>query len=310
MPLRALELQPESYKKFDLVTVVYSKELDYLEIQARSIELYVPREYINNIIVITNDPSSAESYTIDPSWYGINADKLKIINYRDWGFSNSNLDNHSLYAGWENQQLCKLLVSQNVESEWYYVLDAKTWFVNPIQYEKLFSKDGKSNNKRIPVNKNFDTAVPAINQQFGIDLKQAIGPGGVPFCFHTDSVKEMITHITTVANPTEKFHDFFLSRVAVSNPNPITEFMLYSGYLLKKYGDYKSLYIDDETIFQYFAQNVSDTDTAKFDELLIRMHDFGCMTVSVHKRALVKLKLYQLRNWIGFLTEKNLVLDN
>ena len=260
--------------------------------------------------MITNDPASAESYTIDPSWYGINADKFKIINYRDWGFNNSNLDNHLMYAGWENQHLCKLLVSHNVESEWYYVLDAKTWFVNPIRYENLFSKDGKSNNKKIPVNKNFDRTVLAINQQFGIDLKQVIGPGGVPFCFHTDSVKEMITHIATVSNPTEKFHDFFLSRAAVDNPNPITEFMLYSGYLLKKYGDYKSLYIDDETTFQYFAQNVADTDTTEFDELLIRMHDFDCMTVSVHKRALVKLKLYQLRNWIGFLTEKNLVLDN
>lgn len=298
-------MQLESYKQFDLVTVVYSKELDYLEIQAKSIELYVPQEYINEIIVVINDSVPCD---IDPNWYGVNSNKLKIINYTDWGFKNHHLENSGhLSAGWINQQLCKLLVCQDVASEWYFVLDAKTWFVNRIHYDKLFSSEGKSNNKSVDIHANFSKAIPSINQQYGLDIQRAIGPGGVPFCFHTNTVKEMIKQITTVSNPTETFVDFFLLRAPVENTNPITEFLLYSGYVLKKYGSYKSLYVDRHDIFLYAPCNVSENDVSNFDQLLEDMKMTNCITASVHKRALAKLKLYQLKNWIDFLISKNLV---
>jgi hypothetical protein len=197
-------------------------------------------------------------------------------------------------------------VSQNIESEWYYVLDAKTWFITPILYNNLFAKDGRSNNKIIDIHSNFNKAVPAINQQFGVDMQQTIGPGGVPFCFHTDTVREMITHITTVSNP-GTFHDFFLLRAKVELSHPITEFTIYCGYVLQKYSNYDTLYTGTTGPAAYHVQNVAQSDTTQFDLILARMKTPNCLTASVHKNALASLKLYQLRNWISFLSHKKLI---
>ena len=62
----------------DLITVVYRPEIYYLEIQARSIELYLDSDFIHNIIIVVNDQDDVANL-IDVNWYGKNKDKVKEI---------------------------------------------------------------------------------------------------------------------------------------------------------------------------------------------------------------------------------------
>lgn len=300
----------------DFVTVVYNDELNFLETQARSIELYVPREQIGKIIVILNEelnkplPEDNIPCVVDPAWYGINADKVQIFDYHDFGYTNYNYD-YSFRAGWENQQLCKLLAAKLVQNEWYCVLDAKTWFVNPFNYFNFVSGDAhKFNIREIEWHPGFAESVKSINRELGIDMKTAIGPAGVPFFVHSNTVLEMMQYIENVVHPGEKFHDFFLTRSKVEHPGFITEFCLYSGYILKKYGHFNELYHVDPTNCSrnITPVNIDTQDLHRFNELFVLMQHPIVTTVSIHRNAVAKLKLHQLKLWLNFLEQRNLIL--
>lgn len=293
--------------KIDLATVVYSEELNFLKTQARSIELYVPSENIGTIFVIINQESG--SCDVDPSWYGVNSDKVKVINYRDWGFVNYN-EHYSHRAGWQNQQLCKLLIAKESDTEWYAVLDAKTWFVNPLDLSKLFT-DNKYHARLIKWHEHFSASVDSVNKQFSINMIETIAPAGVPFFFHRQTVLDMIEYIETVANPDEKFHDFFLLRSRVENPGYITEFCLYSGYIIFKHEHLGHLYHISSVDYTLTPVNIDvyniPEDINRVDELLDSMHDPKTVTASVHRNTIARLSPRQLRRWLDFLEERNLV---
>lgn len=293
--------------KIDLATVVYYEELNFLETQARSIELYVPSENIGTIYVIINQESG--SCDVDPSWYGVNADKVKVIDYHDWGYSNYN-EQYSHRPGWQNQQLCKLLIAKESNTEWYAVLDAKTWFVNPLDLSRLFT-DNKYHARLIRWHGNFHESVKSINLQFSIDMKDTIAPAGVPFFFHRQTVLDMMEYIETVANPDETFHDFFLLRSRVENPGFITEFCLYSGYIIFKYQNFDHLYYIGTTNYTLTPVNIDVYNIPKsihrIDKLLDDMHDPKTVTASIHRNTIARLSPRQLRRWLDFLEERNLV---
>lgn len=298
--------------KIDLATVIYYDELNYLETQARSIELYFPRDSIGNIFVIVNQEKNKPleqdnvDCIVDPAWYGINADKVKIIDYHEWGYTNYN-DQFSYRAGWQNQQLCKLLISKEVQTEWYAVLDAKTWFINPVDLEQVFTNN-KYNIRTAGWHQHFIPSTKSVELHFGIDLNEAISPGGVPFIFHTNTVLDMINYVETVAAPTEKFHDFFLARCRTEHPGYLTEFCLYTGYVIKKHGSIGNLYNVDFSVATLTPINIDvfNIHHCDVDLLLQEMRTPAINTVSVHRNAIPLLKMYQLKSWMDLLTERNL----
>lgn len=298
--------------KIDIATVVYYEELNFLETQARSIELYFPRESIGNIFVIINQEKNKPleqdnvDCIVDPAWYGANADKVKIIDYHNWGYTNYN-DQYSFRAGWQNQQLCKMLVAKEVQTEWYAVLDAKTWFIKPINLDNVFT-DNKYNIRTSSWNPHFVPSTKSVELHFGIALDEAISPAGVPFVFHTDTVIDMINYIETVAAPTEQFHDFFLTRCRPEHPGYLTEFCLYTGYVIKKHGSIHNLYnvdfsADTITPVNIDVCNIEHNDV---DFFLNEMRSPIIDTVSIHRNAIPRLKMHQLKAWMDLLEERNL----
>lgn len=302
--------------KIDLATVIYHDELNFLETQARSIELYFPRENIGNIFVIINhepkNPHRDETIpcVVDPNWYGINADKVRIIDFHQWGYENTNVFD-SMNAGWQNQQICKLLISAECQHDWYCVLDAKTWFIQPIDLSKVFTNNKFHCRTTFDHHPKFRESVNTVNGQFGIDIQECITPGGVPFFFHRQTVLDMINHIETISNPEEKFYNFFLRRCKVEHIGYITEFILYTGYIIFKYKSITHLYqvgTQHQTLtpVNIDARNLPENGCWAND-LLDHMQDPKTTTVSIHKDTLAKLTPYQLKRWADFLTEKNLI---
>ena len=201
-------------------------------------------------------------------------------------------------TGWENQQLLKLLAAAQATSEWSMVLDAKTWFVTPVNVKNLFDLQGRANVGRCPVFPQFVDSQQYVQQHFDVTLNQVIGPAGVPFLFHTQSIQQLI-------NSEPNFINFF--QTALRWPHLVTEFYLYSGWLLKCYGSYDALY--NKTQY-YDCVNLADWQVNEFDSFLFRaQHTPKVATASIHRRAYSQLSQQQIDAWCRWLQELELIDD-
>ena len=90
----------------DIITVVHQPEMPFLELQAKSIELYFEDNFVNSIQVIVNDNNSVCDL-IDKSWWGKYQDRVNIVPYSLYNYE-------CRVNGWENQQLCKLLAASQL----------------------------------------------------------------------------------------------------------------------------------------------------------------------------------------------------
>jgi hypothetical protein len=276
------------HQLIDLITVVFEPELYLLELQARSISLYIDHLRIKNIYIVVNDDSSICDL-IDPLWWGINHNKVNIIHRSAFGVDPT-LD------GWSSQQLYKLCAANIAESEWSMCLDAKTWFVQTLDWARLFDDGGRIKFTSLPTIPVFRPAQLSIEKYFEIELPRVIGPGGVPFMFHTETVKDMINYIPD-------FFEFFCTNVKL--PSYMTEFMLYSGFVIKKYNTYDTLY---STTQHYQVTNLADWQINKFDSMLNRMGHDNNLTISIQGRAYPHLSESQMDKWCEFLLTKHIIL--
>jgi len=274
----------------DLITVVFEKEIPLIEIQARSIELYIDTDIIKNIYVVVNDEDSIVDQ-INPNWWGVHSNKVQIIPRSKYGVD-------STLIGWDSQQMYKLFAAESAESSWSMCLDAKTWFVQKLQWDNLFDEHSRVKFRSMPVIPVFKSAQEFLEKFYNIDMKEVIGPGGVPFMFHTETVKSMFKELKI------PFLEFFSTHVRL--PANITEFMLYSAYVIHKNRDYSSLYSKSQ---YYHIQNLADFQIDQFDEILENMTYPVTLTASIHLRVYPLLSEQRFERWCNFLLEKNLTTN-
>lgn len=274
----------------DLITVVFAEEIPLIEIQARSIGLYIDSNRIGNIYVVVNDKDSVVDL-LDKKWWGANEDKVQIIPASHFGVADT-LD------GWSSQQLYKLLAARDCLSSWSMCLDAKTWFVNQLEWDHIFLSN-KANFTQFPTAPVFDNAKKFLEHYYQKPLLNIIGPGGVPFLFHSPTVKNMIIDIEKREN--NLFFNWFVENLLW--PNQVTEFMLYSAYV----NNMRS-YFDLYTGKQYYSiTNMAEWEVDKFEELFKRMQSEKNLTASIHRKAYKMLSQEQLDQWTSFLFSKKLV---
>ena len=272
---------------FDLISIVFRDEIQFLQTQAKSISKYLPAKNINQIRIVVNDTDDV-CELIDTSWWGDNAHKVVITPVSAW--------NLNIYTnGWESQQLCKLLAAAESNTEWSYSLDAKTWFVNNLDIVKCFP-NGKYNSGTLDVFPVFEPAQQFVQNLYNIKMPKTLGPGGVPFMFHTKTVKALVDSI-------EDFPTFFQN--SVTYPNHVTEYYLYSGYVLHTHGTYSKLYND---VFLYDVVNIAHFEIDKFDEYYAtRFYKPNVLTASIHRAVYAGLTTEQLEQWDKFLTLKGII---
>lgn len=270
----------------NFITVVFQDELPLLEIQAQSIDLYVSD--LDQITIVVNDTADVADY-INPEWWGKHASKVVVT-----------LGNQYNITGWESQQLLKLQAAADSTSEWSMVLDAKTWFIKELDYNKLFV-DGRPRVGNVSGKPNvFAEGRAFIENYYNIQMPTIIGPNGVPYMFHTETVKQMISEF-------DDFGNFFQTNVR--SPNFITEFFLYSGYVIKRYGSIEKLY---ETNYNYlFPVNISANEANEFQTIFnnIRRYPNSVLTASIHRNTYQHLTREQLLTWVLFLEERQLICN-
>lgn len=270
----------------DICTVVFEQELPILKLQARSIEQYCTGLGIRNIYVVINDDETLVE-KIDPAWWGSLAPLVLIIPRTAFSTAWSE-------DGWLSQQLWKLLVPSMSYNTCTMVLDAKTIFVKSITLKDVFNDQGKITTGIMDLYPVFEPARQIVNKTYNIDLQQQIGPGGVPFVFHNDTVRLMIAETTLITQ--QSFPTWFQSQ------GRLTEFVLYSGYVQYKYGSLDKMYAKDTVIS---PANMCHSEVAIADKKIEMMKT--ATTVSIHRRAWEKLTDEQKIKYKHLLIDRGIV---
>jgi hypothetical protein len=271
----------------DIVTVVFAAEIPVLRLQAQSIDLYCRRIGVRNIYVVVNDHESV-AQQIDPAWWGAFAPQVLIVPRTVFSTEFSN-------NGWLGQQALKILTASISHNVWSMILDAKTVFVRDLDPAELVDSQGRLRVGQMPVYQVFEPARQIVNEFYQINLDSQLGPGGVPFFFHNDTVRLMIAEAAFRAR--QNFPQWFQSQ------GRLTEFVLYSGFLKHRFGGFEAFYSADNAVFPC---NICHSEVARFDDKLAEMTQPTTNTVSIHRDAWTQITPEQQQQYRDYLISRGI----
>jgi hypothetical protein len=140
----------------------------------------------------------------------------------------------------------------------------------------------------------FEASRDIANVLFGTNLQQQLGPGGVPFVINTKQVRDMIAWIQHHTG--ESFADWFQQQ------GRLTEFILYSAWILYRTGSLNSMY--DTDLNTIVPVNVCHSEVLAFDRKFKEMQH--STTVSIHRRAWTQLLPEQQTQYTDFLASRGI----
>lgn len=272
----------------DICTVVFRDEIDILKVQANSLALNATEIGIRNIYVVINDEETVVS-EISPDWWGPLADKVLVV-------PRSAFSAPWVTDGWLSQQMFKILAASTSYNTWTMILDAKTILVQPLDLRQIFDSQGRAQMGSLPVYPVFADSQRIVEQLFDIKIDQQIGPGGVPFLFHNDTVRLMISDIFLLAKT--NFPAWFQQQ------GRVTEFVLYSGYVQYKLGSIHKMYSPNQVIHPV---NLCHSEVNSFDRKIKEMQDPNVTTVSIHRRAWTQLTPEQQHQYRSLLIDRSIM---
>jgi hypothetical protein len=272
----------------DIVTVVFEPEILILRAQAQSLALYGQKLGIRNIYVVLNDSETIASQ-IDPAWWGPLANTVLVIPRT--AFSTPFVEN-----GWVSQQVLKLLAASMSYNTYSMIMDAKSLLVKEIDPAEFISDTGQIHTGLLDIYPVFEPSRKITNELFDIDLKKQLGPGGVPFIMHNDTVRMMIAE-TTIRTKTS-FPYWFQQQ------GMLTEFILYSGFVQFLCGDLTVLYSDKNKLGTQV--NVSHDEVDQWNQKFFQMTRLNTFSVSVHRTAWKNMLLQQRNEYKEFLIQRGI----
>lgn len=272
----------------DIVTVVFEQEIPVLQAQAQSIALYGQKLGIRNIYVVLNDVETIASQ-IDPSWWGPLANSVLVI-------PRTAFSTPFVADGWVSQQVLKLLAASMSYNTYSMIMDAKSILVKEIDPAEFISDSGQIQTGLIDVYPVFEPSRKITNELFDIDLNQQIGPGGVPFIMHNDTVRMMIAE--TTIRTKQSFPTWFQLQ------GMLTEFILYSGFVKFLCGDLTMLYSDKNKLGTQV--NVSHDEVDQWNQKFFQMNRPNTFSVSVHRTAWKNMLPLQRNEYKEFLMQRGI----
>ena len=272
----------------DIVTVVFEQEISILRAQAQSIALNCQRIGIRNIYVVLNDTETIAGQ-IDPAWWGPLSSNVLIIPRT--AFSTPFVED-----GWLSQQVLKLLTASMSYNTYSMILDAKTLFVRELDPATVVDETGRILTGRCPIYPVFEPSKKIVEQLFEIELTEQLGPGGVPFIVHNDTVRMMIAEITLRTRT--PFPTWFQQQ------GMVTEFILYSGFVKFLCGNLEVMYDRQNKLGGIV--NVSHDETVHWLTKINQMNNRNTLTVSVHRGAWQKLTAQQRQEYRDLLLQRGI----
>jgi hypothetical protein len=295
----------------DLVTVVFSREMELLRRQARSIARFLAPEGLGRIRVIVNDRDEdacvAAVEAVRPE-YGALADRLEVVRpatlfalrpralgpqgVRQWlrylatrhrrrspfgqkGGWNGN-------RGWAVQQALKLAAARLGEGRFVLILDAKNHFIRPVSVASFVSPEGRARTyTNRPGDKQWSWIPPSF-RLMGVPPppRDAPAPPTVtPVCVSRAVLGDCLDDLERRVGPAEAF--FARAR------GNATEFMLLYAHVVGRHGSWQAVFdpglVPPATIF-------GRSDAAFIDHVVRRAESGEAEVFSVHGSRVATLE--------------------
>jgi len=267
----------------DTVTVVFQDELEILQVQAQSLDLYCQSMGLQTIFVIVNDDDHVAEQ-IDTAWWGSLQSQVRII-------PRSYFACQFVPNGWVSQQALKLLASSLSLNTWSMVLDAKTLVSNHVTADIFVANSDQLTLVIYPVPSVFEPAAKIAGDLFGITVSHVAQPAGVPFIFRNHDVRQMIKEIEHMTH--NNFAEWFQQQ------GMLTEFVLYTAFIQYKYQDLKQVYLGCNKI--KLSNNICHSELNIFDFKLQQARDRRPLTIGVHRGAWRQLTEQQKQSYRDYL---------
>jgi hypothetical protein len=123
--------------RYTLVTVAHRGDYGLMRLQARSLDKYLDRNLVEEIIVIENpEPGRPTNWrrVLSNEYGGLTA-QVRFIEARA-------IADVSQISGWFSQQVLKLMSSKIVATEQYMILDGKNHLVHPLTRDSVETPSG------------------------------------------------------------------------------------------------------------------------------------------------------------------------
>jgi len=267
----------------DIITVVFQDELDILQVQAQSMDLYCQDMGLQTIFVIVNDDDHVADQ-IDTAWWGSLQSRVRII-------PRSYFACQFVPNGWVSQQVLKLLASSLSANIWSMVLDAKTLVSDCITANIFVANSDQLTLDIVPVLEVFEPAAKIAGDLFGITVSHVAQPAGVPFIFCNHDVRQMIEEIERLTH--DNFAEWFQQQ------GMLTEFVLYTAFIQYKYQDLKQVYLGRNRT--KLCNNICHSELNIFDIKLQQARDHRPLTIGVHRNAWQQLTEQQKQSYRDYL---------
>jgi hypothetical protein len=241
--------------KFTFCTVCHDKDIDFLILQARSMDIYLKPKQVEQIIVIKNGPITEQAEDIIKNSYGRHKRLVRFVDGKKIATIPANV------SGWYSQQVLKLIVSLMVNTEYYVLLDAKNHLIFPIKND-FFVRNGKARAYITtyplthPLTSHFDKTLT----YFGLNpdkYRERFLPPVTPYVIKTEIARRLVKAIEQREN--QDFPTAFL-KLRITEFFSLNAFILTSGYSLDEVYDLSGS--ECPIIWSHYASN---------PELIIKM---------------------------------------
>lgn len=271
----------QSNWSLDLVTVSFSGELTALKLQARSINMFVPKDTFGTIFIVVNENSFRrfKSYFerhILPE-YGIHAGSVELVDGRYLAGQKFGKN------GWRSQQPLKLLVSRLVAAQHYLILDSKNHFIRSFDQSHMIAPDGRMISHTYPVIEGFVSHYNAACRYFAVpekgEFRPRVLPTATPFMASRHHAEQLLDMVEERENA--PFFDFFI------NAKIYTEFYFYTVFLSKTPGLFEQLYdIRNKPNVTLFSNDADKPERVKIG--IDRLDDLSIRIFGVHRNVFHK----------------------
>lgn len=276
------------------MSVVFEAEYRLLQLQARSMALFLPEDLAREIVVIDNSargmPDSVRAELM--AAYGHLAPRVQILRPRDISRVPSTI-------GWRSQQVLKLCVAEMLTSDRYVVLDAKNHFVRTLEPDFFEAADGRLraifySYEKHPLRGELEHVLGYLGLDPATHVEHFTATV-TPFALDTGIVMSMIQGIEQRSGK-----DFAREFVA----NDLLEFFLYAGWIIANGKSLEDVYDSDHVYCPIVWPHAANL--AGVQDAVRTANERRTPLFTVHRRALARLDRDSATAVAEFWTESGL----
>ncbi len=267
-------------QRLTFVTVVFDAELPLLDLQARSMALYLVPEAVESIIVLDNCVRSLSGRAVERlrSLYGALGSRMRVVRVP------SLVEGASAIDGWRSQQAAKLLIAGQVPTARYVVLDAKNHFIRPTDASSFVGADGRPHlGVHAYETHSLRSSLERTLTYLGAGPEDVAGAvasfpqTATPFVFDTGVVCDMVKDIG---------HRSGLSFAVEFERQGLLEFFLYSGWAALR-GPGLNAVTDGRPVHSPLVWP-GETSRNGVEAAIRQAREQGAVVFGVHRRVLAR----------------------